>query len=137
MTTAWADLPNATHIDWVLASLKSDPQKWHVARDVARDVAWGAARDAAWAAALDAARVAARDAARGAAWDAARDAAWAAARDATWTVAWDACAALVAWHDCAVLLGMPTDAVRLLAGSGHHPAVLMLPAVIVKNGEAS
>ena len=58
MTTAWAHLPNATHIDRVLAHLKQHPDRW----DAAWDAAGGAARGAAW----DAARGAARDAA----WDA-------------------------------------------------------------------
>ena len=52
---------------------------------------------------------------RGAAWDAARDAAWV------------AIAALVAWDDAGGLLGMPADALKLLAASGHAPAVLLLP----------
>jgi hypothetical protein len=30
---------------------------------------------------------------------------------------------------------MPADAVRLLAAVGHHPAVLLLPAVLAMNGE--
>ena len=136
--TAWAHLPNARHIDWVLASLKSDPQKWHAARDAARDATRTAARTAARDAAWDVAWGATRGAAWDAAWDAARDAAWdARAALIAWDAAWDACAALIAWDDCANLLDMPTDAVRLLAGAGHHPAVLLLPAVIVRNGETS
>ena len=48
MTTAWTHLPNAAHIDRVLAHLKQHPDRW--------DAAWDAARDAAWDAAWDAAR---------------------------------------------------------------------------------
>ena len=98
MTTAWANLPNAKHIDAVLAHLKRHPDKWVTARSTAWDAAWSAARGAA--------RGAARDA------------------------AWDACSALIAWDDAGDLLAMPVDAVRLLAACGHHPAVLLLPAVI-------
>ena len=131
MTTVWAHLPNATHIDRVLASLAATPELW----GAARDAAWIGARVAAWDAAWDAARGAARDAAWDAAWDAARGAARDAARDAARgaarDAAWDAIAALVAWDDCAVFLDMPPDAVRLVAASGHHPAVLLLPAAIV------
>ena len=48
----------------------------------------------------------------------------------------DAIVALHAWpEDSALMLDMPVDAVRLLAASGHHPAVLMLPACIALNGE--
>ena len=56
MTTAWAHLPNATHIDRVLAHLKQHPDRWGAARGAARGAAWGAARDAAWGAAWGAAR---------------------------------------------------------------------------------
>ena len=52
--TAWAHLPNAQHIDAVLADARKRPG------------AWDAAQRAAW----DAARTAARDAARDAAWGA-------------------------------------------------------------------
>ena len=127
MTTAWAHLPNAAHIDRVLASLREFPEVWTAARDAARGDAW----DAAW----DAARGDAWDAARGAAWTAAwtaaRDAAWDAARDAARGSAGGALIALIAWDDSAVFLEMPVDAVRLVAASGHHPAILLLPAAIV------
>jgi len=123
---AWDNLPNAKHIDAVLAHVKQHPDKWRTARDAARDAARGAALDAA----RDAARGAALDAARGAALDAARGAALDAARGAAWDAAWDACVALIAWDDAGDLLAMPVDAVRLLAACGHHPAVLLLPAVI-------
>jgi hypothetical protein len=43
--------------------------------------------------------------------------------------------ALGAWDDCSHLLDMPADAVRLLASAGHHPAVLLYPAVLALNGE--
>ena len=119
--TAWAHLPNAARIDQILAHLKQHPDRW----DADWDAAWDAARDAAWVAAWDAARGAAWDAA----WDAARDAARGSARGA----AWGAIAALVAWDDCAHILDMPADAVRLLAAVGHHPAVLLLPALEILN----
>ncbi|CAB4123494.1 hypothetical protein UFOVP48_7 [uncultured Caudovirales phage] len=165
MTTAWAHLRNAAHIDWALADLQAHPDKWVAAQDAALDdAARVAARVAAWDAALDdaarvaaqdaalddAARVAARvaawdaalddaarDAARDAAWDAARDAArvaaWDAARDAAWDAARDALAALIAWDDCGHLFDMPVDAVKTLAACEHHAAVLLLPAVTIRN----
>jgi hypothetical protein len=120
-TTAWAHLPNAALIDWVLADAKKRPE------------VWAAARSAARSAARDAARGAARSAAWSAAWDAAWDAAGAVAGAVAWGAARDAICALVAWDDCAPLLDAPVDAVRLMAAAGHHPAVLLLPAVIVRN----
>ena len=60
--SAWAHLPNAQHIDVVLAHAKAHPDKW------------ASTSDASWNAALDAALDAARAAVRGAclaliAWD--------------------------------------------------------------------
>ena len=111
MTTAWTHLPNAAHIDRVLAHLKQHPDRW----SATRDAAWDAARGAAWDATRDAARGATRDAARGAAWDAARG----------------AIAALVAWDDCAYLLDQTPDFLRgCINLVGDHKAVLLLPAAI-------
>jgi hypothetical protein len=115
---AWDNLPNAKHIDAVLAHAKAHPQAW----DAAWDEAWGAAWGAAWDAARDAARGAAWDAA----WDATRDAAW----DAAGSAAQGAVLALVAWDDASEVLAMPVDAVKLLASCGDHRAVLLLPAVM-------
>ena len=56
---------------------------------------------------------------------------WAAA----WDAASDAIAALVAWDDCGPIVDLPPDAVRLLAASGHQPAILLYPAVVVLNSE--
>ena len=64
MTTKWAHLSNAAHIDAVLASLKANPDEWYAAWGAAQSAAWYAARDAAWYAARDAAWCAARDARR-------------------------------------------------------------------------
>ena len=119
----WDNLPNAKHIDWVLADVKRNPQKWAEAYDTARD----AARDAARGAALDAAWDAARDAAR----DAALDAVW----GRVWIAAWGACTALIAWDYAGDVLRMEPDAVRLLVSAGDHAAVLMLSAVIVKHSK--
>ena len=123
--TAWAYLPNAKHIDAVLADVKARPEAWTTARDAAWDAAWCAARDAAW----DAAWCAARDAA----WDAAWRAAWDAARDA----AWDAVAALVTWDSSADLLDCTPDVLRTMIDLAEppvcHQAALLLPYAIVRS----
>jgi hypothetical protein len=129
-TTEWAHLPNAKHIDRVLADLGQRPEQW----GAVWSAAWHAAPTTAWDAAWDATRDATRDAARGPIRDAARDAVRDAVQPTTWATArgaaLDAILALVAWDDCAHLLGQPVDAVRLLAACGHHPALLLLPARI-------
>ena len=107
--TAWAHLPNARHIDAVLAHVKAHPERW-------RGVALGASRYSAW------------DAARDAAWDASRYSAWVSARSVAWAAARAACIALIAWDDAGLLMDVPLDAMRTLAAAGHPPAVLLLPA---------
>ena len=130
MTTAWAHLPNAQHIDWVLADLKVRPAVWCAAQAAARGAAWDAASDVAWHAVWIAAWDAAWDAARDTAWNAARDAAWDVARDA----AWDAIRALVAYDDCGPLLDCPLEHLQCLYRLNPHPSFLLLqPAVIAKN----
>ena len=94
-----------------------------------------ASRNAAWHAARDAAREAACDAARNAAWHAARNAACEAACHAARNAACDAVVALVAYDDCAYLLGMPADQVKILASLGMPAAVLLYPACLVFENE--
>ena len=115
--TAWSHLPNAKHIDWVIAAGRQRP------------AVWTADRDDAWYAARDAARYAARYAARSGAWYAARSAARDAARDA----AGDAAIALVAFDYAGDMLDMHVDTVKLLAASGDPAAALLLPVVIVRS----
>ncbi len=118
-TTKWSHLPNAAHIDAVLASVKANPDDWDAAEEEVEEVeAYDAARGAAW----NAARDAARDAARGAALGAARDAARGAARGAI--------AALIAFDDCAHMLDSEPDDLRILSKLGSHAATLMMPASI-------
>jgi len=129
--TAWADLPNAKHIDRILADLKKNPDKWRAAWDAERYAAWDAARDAAW----NAARGDARDAARYAAWDAARNAAWNAAWYAAWYAAWGAISALIAYDDCAYLLDEKPEHVQMLALFGNEKALLLYQACVALQKE--
>ena len=117
--TAWAHLPNAKHIDRVLASLKAHPKKWKAARGGAWSAVYIEARVEAWNAAWNAAQTAARVEARGAARGAARDTAW----DAI-----TALIALVAWDDCAYMLELPEDALKLLRAVGNEQALLLFGA---------
>lgn len=66
--TVWDDLPNAKHIDRILAHFKANLAKWHTAKSVTYDEAWSAVYDATYNAAYNAARKAAYDAA----WEAAK-----------------------------------------------------------------
>ena len=115
--TAWAYLPNAKHIDAVLADARKRPGAW----------------DAAWGAAWDAAQRAAWDAAQRAAWDAVRAAVW----DAAWDTAWGALAALIAWDSSADLLECTPDVLRTMIDLAEppvcHQAALLLPYAIVRS----
>ena len=113
--TAWAHLPNAKHIDAVLADARKRPGAWDAARTAAWGAAWGAVQDAAWTAAW----TAAWDEARGAAWDA----------------AWDAIRAIIAWDSSADLLDCTPDVLRTMIDLAEppvcHQAALLLPSAIV------
>jgi hypothetical protein len=101
---------------------------WDAARGAAWNAIRGAARGAAWNAIRGAARLA-----RGAAWDAIRDAVWDAAGGAAWDAARDAIIALIAYDDCAHLLDMPSDRLKMWAALTEQPAaVLLLSAVIAR-----
>jgi len=52
-----------------------------------------------------------------------------------WLAATDATDALVAWDDCAYILDLHPDVVRLMAASGNEPAILMEAAVIAMHEE--
>ena len=129
--TAWADLPNAKHIDRILADLKRNPYNW--------GAAWTAEWTAEWNAAMTAARNAAWSAERYAAWDAARTAAWSAARTAAsgaaFNTAWGAILALVAYDDCAYLLDEKPEYVQILALLGNEKAILLYPACVALQKE--
>ena len=141
MSNAWSHLPNAQHIDWVLASLKENPELWNSARvsawDTARAAAWDTAlepaRDAAWDATIFAARhsswYAVRGAVRGAAWGAA----WDAVSDSTRDAVYDAILSLIAYDDCDQLLSMSYERLKVWAVLSEDPrAILLLPMIYVK-----
>jgi len=141
--TVWAHLPNAKHIDWVIASLKVHPKKWATsclrsmaawnAFDAARGVARGVARDAVYTAACDAAYDAACDAAGQVLYDVARDAAYDAAWDAALYAVWGTIAALIAYDDCAYMIESEVGELKIIAAFGDPRAILLLPACIVFN----
>jgi len=117
--TAWAHLPNAVHIDRILASCAAHPDKWE------------ASQTGAWSAAQTAVQTAARNAARNAAWNAAWNASQTAARTGAWSAARTAITALIAWDDCAYMLELPEDALKLLRAVGNEQALLLSAAAKV------
>ena len=107
--SAWSHLPNARHIDWVLKSLKENPELWK------------AARDADWSAAMSAAMSASMDATSDAAWS------------VDMSVARYAILALIAYDDCDQFLNMSYEKLQIWAVLSEDPrAVLLLPMIYVK-----
>jgi len=126
---AWDHLPNAHHIDCVLASLTTHTEIWAATRAAAYSAAYSAAWDAAW----ETARSAAWDAAWEAAWRAAKGATRAATRAAAYDAARNVLLALIAYDDCADLLDMPSEQLKTWALLAEQPAaVLLLSAVIAR-----
>ena len=129
MSKAWSHLPNAHHIDWVLKSLKENPELWVAARHASWDATMFAAWDAAWGAVWDAVS----DSTRDAVYDAARAEVW----DAAGTKACDAARttilALIAYDDCDQFLSMSYKRLKVWAVLSEDPrAVLLLPMVYVR-----
>lgn len=103
----WSHLPNARLIDWVLKSLKTDPNAWKAAWGKARDAEW-ATWDAAWN--KGTAEAGAADAAW---WNAANVAAW---RAAAWEAA-DKARKAKAACEAAKAACEASDAARSAAGA--------------------
>jgi hypothetical protein len=110
--SAWSHLPNAKHIDQVLADPKAHPDEFAAAWDaVSWNAAWSAAVGAAWDAARDAARSAAHDAAR---------------RCALGGLVHAAIAALVAWDHSSKYLTMTYQELNMWYQLNEDPAALLL-----------
>ena len=116
-------MPNAAHIDRVIASTKAQPKIW--------SEIWNAAWEEAWNAAYGTVYRAAWGDARNAAYDAARLAVY---YNAVYYVAYNAARgsilALFVYNDSAKYLDMPSDRLKTWALLSEEPAaILLLPAV--------
>jgi hypothetical protein len=114
--SAWSHLPNAVHIDRVLASVNSHPEVWDQSMDQvsvqARDQAWHQAWHQAWVQA----------------WDQGRKQ----ARDQVWHPARCSLLALITYDDSAKYLKLSIDQLQMLYHLTEHPACLLLqPAAMV------
>ena len=145
----WSHLPNAHLIDWVIASVKANPEKWISAWDASyRGASY--TQDKTWVAAWAKARVtaarlaAAENVARVAAWNAARDAALNADgclasntnRIAARAATWNANLALIVYDDCQQYLSMSYEKLLAWATLSERPqAILLLPLKWVQEHE--
>jgi len=129
----WEDLPNASHIDWVLTSLKTHRKIWYNTYDQAGHQAWkqarGQASGQAWKQARGQVCSQVRDQAFGQAWGQA----WGQVYDQAFKQVWGACVALIAYDDCNKYLSMTSNELEVWAKISEDPsAILLLPMVRVK-----
>ena len=128
--TEWDCLPNAKHIDQVLASLKSHPKKWRTSSEAAkRDITWLEAWNAAWCS---------EDAVGRyniwyTAWNAANAITYKATYDAAWYAAKGAILALIVYDDCGYMIESEVGELKIIAKLGDPRAILLLPACIIYN----
>ena len=119
-TTAWADLPNAAHIDRVLASAIANPDHWTAREGEGWAVAWNATRDLL------------KEQGRYDEWSTASSAVWLARQQrssaASWSSVREALLALVAYDDCAYMLDSDPGELAILAKFGDRRAIMLLPA---------
>jgi len=114
--SAWDHLPNAVHIDRVIASANTYPELWKQAWQQTNFQAWNQARVQVWKQGRDQAWNQAGNQAGDKAWDQARSAKL----------------ALIAYDDCAKYLKLPLDQLQMLYHLTEHPACILLqPAVLV------
>ena len=116
ITTPWAHLPNAVHIDRVIASAKANPDHWEEVRARVRY----AARGGAWNILREQDRVEV--------WIEARNEVRIAVQYITWVAARDVLLALCAYDDCAYMLDSDPGELAILAKFDDHRAVLLLSA---------
>ena len=122
MTTPWAHLPNAIHIDWVIASVRDNLAPWEAARNATWNARWDVLRDEARAEAMHIVSFET--------WNAVRKSAEV---DMLGLSPWCAIVALMTYDDCAYLISSRVEEVRILANLGCPKAILLLPACIVYN----
>ena len=134
-TTPWAHLPNARHIDAVLADVRKRPEAWGNGGGDYTAVALAACvRDVV----LHDQREVARHAALRAAQKALRNEEWSTRRHKKWAEVTYATDALIAWDSSADLLECTPDVLRAMIDLAEppvcHQAALLLPYAIVRFG---
>ena len=122
---AWSNLPNAKHIDWVLASLKSNIDIWNQANDQA----WSQSFEQAWSQA----RVQVWNQARVKAYNQAWSQSFEQANDQARYQVNGVLLALAAYDECDQYLRMSYNELKTWAlVSENSQVILLLPMVYVK-----
>ena len=124
MSTPWAQLPNASHINRVFAAVKANPSRWR--GEIIDYIGW----DAVWTAAHAQVEKQGREAI----WQAVMRSAL---HDSLLGViiggAYQPVLALVAYDDCAYMLDATPDDITMLAMLGDPKAALLLQACKIFN----
>ena len=121
--SARSHLPNAEHIDTIFAHAYANPEKWEAVDGTMYTSAWYAA----WYATVNAAR----KEMSATMWDAA----WKEMSAAMWHAAWGASLALIAYPDCAYMLNMTPEQIKMYAHLDVKGAWLLYPAAIAMEKE--
>jgi len=135
--TAWAHLPNARHIDAVLADVRKRPKAWGVggSEDYTAVALAACVQDVV----LRDRREVARHAALSAAQKALQHEEWSARRHKKWAEVTYVTDALIAWDSSADLLDCTPDVLRAMIDLAEppvcHQAVLLLPYAIVRSND--
>jgi hypothetical protein len=124
MTTAWAHLPNAKHIDRILADEAAHPERWSAVGTAFQTPDWFVARHAAVAAA----RTAAKDAGRADALSRTYEVLNSCMDVDPWIAVWGAALALISWDHAGELLDLPPDELEAIAKLGVPAAVMVVYA---------
>ena len=128
----WSHLPNAAHIDHILADIETNSHNWrkpfgtetagasyaevnNLLGTVDWDPIWDKSKDIAYNITNREAQAVAR----------ANLAAW----DVAWHAACFAILALIAWPESGDYLALPVDQVQVLSALGDAKATLLLPAI--------
>ena len=130
MTSAWAHLPNAVHIDRVLESARAHLDHWTESWVMVHGFERGAVCTVEWSKAWSTVQ----DAGRSAEWWEVRAEVWAVRTE--WATAWreayetlqDALLALIAFDDCGYMLDSDPGELAIIAKFGNTKAVLLLSA---------
>ncbi len=142
MITAWSHLPNAVHIDRVIASIPTELSKWSVTNELIERMVETSNRKDLWKNTSITNTLTNNDAAWNAIWAEIKDLVnkqnniihgigLAKARGALW----DALAALMAWDDCAYMLDSEPGELAIIAALGDERAIMLLPACLVFSKE--
>jgi hypothetical protein len=118
--SVWSHLPNAVHIDRVIASANAYPELWKQAWYQVGNLEGNLAGNLAWVQVWKQGR------------DQARDLAGNQAGDQVCYQAKGVVLALITYDDCAKYLDIPLDQLEMLYHLTEHPACILLqPAVLV------